>query len=293
MLSQAKKSKISCEYFPQLDRFLCHRQEHHPELYEILESPIYNGLEYFRYIPGEYLSLKDIDNYLASYPQELCCEITNDCNIRCRVCIADAPVTPSTFLTLQSFSEIVTKLKTDRITITGGEPTLHSNLSKIIEIASWAAKIVVLSTNGLETEIIEESLQGIDNVILAVSLHGIPEIHDFFTNQTGACELACKTVTKKTFQNVVCQIHTTITPETLEGLPALLDMVAEMEVSEHRLNLVKPQGRGAKREVSFQDVSCCIKNKSPQHKVVVKRVDQPFYFLNCFGELEVRHVRKK
>lgn len=290
-VAQGTCKQISFEYVPEVDRFLCFRGEVGAALLEVLQSQGYNGLEYFRYIAGKGVSLPEIERCLRAEPHELCCEITNECNLRCAVCIADAPADWPTHLSPSCFSDLLENIGTvDRITITGGEPTLNPDFPEILHLASRMSKAVVLSTNGLASERVREALDVCPNVILAVSLHGTAETHDHFTNCAGACSLARKTLSLGAGKGVPIQVHSTVTPTTLEDLAALFELLNDTPISEHRLNLVKPHGRGANREVSFEDVSRRIKSAPPHHKVVVKRVDQPFLFANCSGNLEIRHA---
>ena len=68
--------------------------------------------------------------------------------------------------------------------ITGGEPTLHPDFIKIIDIAAKAFKKVLINTNGSFDESItsylRSALQG--NVFLQISLDGTKAIHDKLRN---------------------------------------------------------------------------------------------------------------
>ena len=104
--------------------------------------------EYFRYVPWDEASKKYIRKFLANVPHEICFEITNKCNLLCPVCIANANDSNDSFLPLDFIQEKIKELPNhiQRITITGGEPTLHSKVDDILR-TSIKKHATVLSTN--------------------------------------------------------------------------------------------------------------------------------------------------
>lgn len=80
-------------------------------------------------------------------------EITDDCNFKCPVCYADAGIGPSKdFLSLESVLEKAAYVKHSGgkiVTLTGGEPTLHSDLPAMVKRISGMGLKVEIATNGL------------------------------------------------------------------------------------------------------------------------------------------------
>jgi uncharacterized radical SAM superfamily Fe-S cluster-containing enzyme len=84
-------------------------------------------------------------------------DITNACNLRCPVCISKLKEKPEAawFLSLEKIEDMLSGLvqyegDAEILLITGGEPTLHPDILKIIELAKKKhIDIVLLATNGI------------------------------------------------------------------------------------------------------------------------------------------------
>lgn len=79
-------------------------------------------------------------------------DIISSCNIRCKHCYFEKSELETKMMTLDQIKEIIEKSK-DKLRefyILGGEPTLHPELDKIIQLAAESMDLVVLVTNGLK-----------------------------------------------------------------------------------------------------------------------------------------------
>lgn len=83
-------------------------------------------------------------------------EITNACNLACPTCFAEASSSATKELSLATIEKIVDKFivaeggNAEIIQISGGEPTIHPEILKIIDmIASKKVNYILLNTNGL------------------------------------------------------------------------------------------------------------------------------------------------
>jgi molybdenum cofactor biosynthesis enzyme MoaA len=280
-------------YFPILDRFAVSTNSNSVESRRFMQCDSYTSLEYIRYVPLDGITLGDIDEHLLRYPQELCCEVTNACNAQCRVCIADAPDRSPTHLSSDVFAATIKSLAhpVARITLTGGEPTAHPDLTGIIASCADTDIGVVLSTNGYEPQTVKRALDSGRKFLLAVSLHGPKDVHDIFVGYPGSYARAIQTIRVASERSLAIHILSLATQETLPTLPALSRALSEFPIIEHRINLVKPSGRDLASVVTYEAVLESIHNVRVPHKISVKRRDQPFLFLTCRGHLEVRHER--
>ncbi|MBI5872590.1 MAG: radical SAM protein [Candidatus Omnitrophica bacterium] len=81
-------------------------------------------------------------------------EITDDCNFKCPVCYVNAGSSSSkTFLSVESVLEKAAYVKNSGgkiVTLTGGEPTLHSGLPTMVKKISDMGLKVEIATNGLQ-----------------------------------------------------------------------------------------------------------------------------------------------
>ena len=98
---------------------------------------------------------KDDASSRRNYPVKLTLYITNECNLRCAHCYASAGAAFPCELTtdqlldiLDQYSEICPK---GEVTISGGEPTLHPDLERILSSIHAHGHRSVLFTNGTTT----------------------------------------------------------------------------------------------------------------------------------------------
>lgn len=106
---------------------------------------------------------------LIDYPGKISAVIfTRQCNFRCKYCHNPELVLPERYSKEISVSSIFDFLesrrnKLDAVTISGGEPTEHKDLSIIIRDIKNMGFLVKLDTNGSRPEILEKLI--VDNLI--------------------------------------------------------------------------------------------------------------------------------
>jgi len=283
--------KLRCTYFPALDRFAISKNDCSVDSRWFMQYEGYTSLEYLRYVPLDGISLSDVDEYLLKFPQELCCEVTNTCNAHCRVCIANAPATSPTYLSSKVLATAIECLAHPiaRITITGGEPTAHPHLTRIVAHCANTKAGVVLSTNGYKPHAVKRVLDSGHVSMVTVSLHGPRNVHDTFMGHPGSYARAIETIHVASRYAVSIQVLSVASGDTLATLPELSKFLSEFPISEHRISLVKPGGRNLADTVNYEAVIDSVRNVRVSHKISVKRRDQPFLLLTCLGHLEVRY----
>src|SRR3989338_20002 len=88
-------------------------------------------------------------------------EITHRCNFNCKHCYVDAPSNKEmSFGQVKKLAKILKKYKFKKVLLTGGEPLLHKDIGKIIDLFHKDFKIVLI-TNG---SLIKEKLKEIENI---------------------------------------------------------------------------------------------------------------------------------
>jgi pyruvate formate lyase activating enzyme len=110
---------------------------------------------------------------LIDYPERIASVLfTPGCNLRCPFChnwrIVVDPKPP--FLQEATVLEILEKRKkyVDTVVVTGGEPTMHKELPKLLAKLKERGFTVKLDTNGFYPEVLEECLTHVDYVALDV-----------------------------------------------------------------------------------------------------------------------------
>jgi len=110
--------------------------------------------------------------------ESVCVHVTGACNLSCNHCFERDP---SRFLHHRDLIEFINSLKKIgllHVSISGGEPTHHKDIDKILLALHKEIK-VTLTTNGTNYEKIDEILKSTNaNLNIRVSLDGTKEIHE-------------------------------------------------------------------------------------------------------------------
>ena len=98
------------------------------------------------------------------------------CNAQCNMCnIWKFQTNPSEEIDASYYEKLPAGL---RINITGGEPTLRKDIDRIFEILYPKSRLLELSTNGYNTAKIVELANKYPNILIRVSVEGLPKIND-------------------------------------------------------------------------------------------------------------------
>ena len=98
------------------------------------------------------------------------------CNAHCNMCnIWQSPTKQEEEITPEFYKKLPDGL---RINITGGEATRRKDIDEIFEILYPKATLLELSTNGYNTEKIVELANKYPNILIRVSVEGLPKLND-------------------------------------------------------------------------------------------------------------------
>lgn len=277
-------------YIPNRDRFLITKANSVDKSSPSARCHEVPLAEYIRYTPGAGVSLDEVDSYLVANPLEACFEITRYCNYRCKICIANATIEPTRPMSLRNFANTLSALpaSVQRITLTGGEPTLHQDILKIISLCHDKGKYVVVSSNGFLCHRVCEIAHAVKPRPITISLHGLRNVHDWFVGRRGAFNKAIESIRAASAITAI-HVFSTATRETLADLANLNNFLSSLRVEEHRINLIKPKGRLLCKPVSFDIVEQVVKDFNGAVPCSIKRRGQPFLFINCQNILEERN----
>lgn len=124
-------------------------------------------------ILNEKEALENISN-VKSYPRRLVLEMTNACNINCKMCGRNASEFKPTVFNmdwLKIFEPIVGKI--EEITLLGwGEPTLHPEFSKFLEFSHKHGLRKFFCTNGTRLDKLKDDIFKYEVDLLTISLDG-------------------------------------------------------------------------------------------------------------------------
>lgn len=132
------------------------------------------------------------------------------CNAKCHMCnIWEHPTKPSEEIKPALMEKLPDGL---RINITGGEPTLRKDINEFFDILYPKSHLLELSTNGYNTDKIIELAEKYPNILIRVSIEGLPKLNDSLRGLPDGFDRALRTVMelKKTkcknigFSVVIC-----------------------------------------------------------------------------------------
>jgi len=128
---------------------------------------------------------------LLDYPQKVAAIIfTSGCNMRCPFCYNPSLVLPDMIVKNKLLVEsevldflIRRKKYLDGVVITGGEPTIHADLSSFCQKLKDIGYDIKLDTNGLRPEVIKELIDGRLVDYIAMDIKGPADMIEKFAGQ--------------------------------------------------------------------------------------------------------------
>ena len=151
------------------------------------------------------------------------------CNAQCNMCnIWKFQTSPNEEIDASYYEKLPAGL---RINITGGEPTLRKDIDRIFEILYPKSRLLELSTNGYNTEKIVELANKYPNILIRVSVEGLPKINDAKRGIKDGFDHALRTMLelKKTkCKNIGFSV--VISPDNYMDLLHLYDLCVALDV---------------------------------------------------------------
>jgi len=151
------------------------------------------------------------------------------CNAQCNMCnIWKFQTSPSEEIDASYYENLPAGL---RINITGGEPTLRKDIDKIFEILYPKSRLLELSTNGYNTAKIVELANKYPNILIRVSVEGLPKVNDTKRGIKDGFDHALRTMLelKKTkCKNIGFSV--VISPDNYKDLLYLYDLCVALDV---------------------------------------------------------------
>ena len=151
------------------------------------------------------------------------------CNAKCNMCnIWQHPTKPEEEIDYHYYETLPSGM---RINITGGEPALRKDIDKIFEILYPKSALLELSTNGFYTDTIVALANKYPNMLIRVSLEGLPKLNDTKRGTLNGFDHALRTMLelKKTkCKNIGFSV--VISPDNYEDLLYLYDLCVALDV---------------------------------------------------------------
>ncbi|GGK70454.1 radical SAM/SPASM domain-containing protein [Haloarcula sebkhae] len=189
---------------------------------------------------------------LDEQPLVLIWEVTQACELACKHCRADAQ--PRRHPDELSTAEGKALLDQARefgdgqlVVLSGGDPLAREDLPELVEYGTEQGLRMTLTPSGTNS-ITQDRLAELDDAglrRLALSIDGgDSESHDTFRGESGSFEATMEAAEAARDLDIPLQINTTVCAETVEQLPAIRDIVADLDAVLWSVFFLVPVGRG-------------------------------------------------
>jgi len=189
---------------------------------------------------------------LDQQPLVLIWEVTQACELACKHCRADAQ--PRRHPDELSTAEGKALLDQARefgegqlVVLSGGDPLAREDLPTLVDYGTERGLRMTMTPSGT-TSLTRDRLADLDDAglrRLALSLDGgDSDAHDAFRGESGSFEATMAAAEAARDLDIPLQINTTVCAETVEQLPAIRDLVADLDAVLWSVFFLVPVGRG-------------------------------------------------
>jgi len=181
-------------------------------------------------------------------------EITRQCNFTCKHCYCSANNKNFEQLAFKDIVKVIEQFVGQNgksVTLTGGEPKMHPEFWKIMELLHYYEIETSIFTNGYfwnMEDMNKAKLLGLRS--LQISIDGIGNTHDRFRGFKGSYNRAIETIRLSLAQQINTVMMITIHQDNCHEIKDLLTLASSLQVNGINLNTFIPQGR-ARRLPAF------------------------------------------
>lgn len=197
------------------------------------------------------IEIKDKQNLYT--PRAISIELTHKCNFKCLHCYGDydnKKLEVMNFDKLKKFLIESKDLGVEVVELTGGEITMHPDISKILNlIHQLGFRLVTLLTNGFikNDELYNLIIEHKENTVVQIDLHGITEDYlEWFTKVPNTKKKVEENIKYLHSNGVYMRVVTVVTPLNLNQIESIADWVYKMGIKSYGISPVIPTGRADK-----------------------------------------------
>ena len=185
-------------------------------------------------------------------PMVLIWELTQACGLTCKHCRADAqPERHPEELTTAEGKRLLDQAADfgdgQLLVLSGGDPLVRDDVVELVEYGTEQGLGMTLTPSGTESLTPDriEALQDAGLRRMAVSLDGgDADSHDAFRGESGSFEATLAAAEAAREADLPLQINTTVCAETVDQLPAIRELVADLGAVMWSVFFLVPVGRG-------------------------------------------------
>jgi len=216
-------------------------------------------------------------------------ELTQACDLSCEHCRADAqelrhPDELTTEEGKQLLDDVSEFGDNQLVVLSGGDPCKREDLLELVEYGTDIGLSVTLTPSGTSslTPAVIQSLADAGLRRMALSIDGAtPDSHDAFRGEEGSFEQTMGAARAANEIGLPLQINTTVCQRTVEELPALRELVADLDAVLWSVFFLVPVGRGrVLNPISPErsdDVMDWLAGVAEEESYAVKTTEAPHY----------------
>jgi radical SAM protein with 4Fe4S-binding SPASM domain len=221
---------------------------------EFIEHSIQSGHLYLSEIPTQ-CNARFVGDYSLVAPLFAAFEITKMCPLKCKHCYNRSGQSVNKEVTTneaKSIIDILYNIGTQKIMITGGEPTARADFLEIVEYAAERFSAISIGTNGfLLSEKIISHLSNLNkNIVVQVSLDGLEENHDNIRGVEGSFKKASVAINNLVRYNIPVVVSTTINSINYADLDLLAEHAHKLGALQFLIATTVYQGRAKDNQLT-------------------------------------------
>lgn len=180
----------------------------------------------------------------AYFPKEIVIELTNTCNYKCPFCYKNA-LAKGNFILDEQVMELEKQLHNNvkNILLTGGEPTLHPNYLKYIDVFSEYANVHMISNGSILYNHDANVLRKLK--LIQFSMYGCND--DEYKKMTGCANgfsRLCKSIEFTKRNQIDTKIAVTLCDSTVDHIEQFVEKAIDFEISTLVIGIADVFGRG-------------------------------------------------
>jgi len=185
-------------------------------------------------------------------PFVLIWEVTRACELACEHCRAEAtPERHPDELDTEAGKALLDQARAfgegQLVVLSGGDPAARPDLLELVEYGTDVGLSMTVTPSGTESltrEVIEGLADaGVRRIALSID-GGSAEAHDGFRGEAGSYAATLRAAQQASEAGVPLQVNTTVCARTVDELPAIRELVADLDAALWSVFFLVPVGRG-------------------------------------------------